>query len=159
MLDESKSYAWLESPYLIPTNEVRDSLRRAAARGVDVRIIIPPRGDRGVLTPLCTNSYIEEMLEAGVRIARYRSGYMHSKTIVCDDHLVTVGSTNIDPRSYILDYEINVFIDNEDYAHRMKEVFAADEAISDYMEKECWARRGLLARAGEKFARLGSAQF
>lgn len=159
MLDGSTKYAWLESPYLIPTREVRDSITGAARRGVDVRIIIPPRGDRGVLTPLCTNSYIEEMLEAGVKIARYRSGYMHSKTIVCDDRYVTVGSTNIDPRSYKLDYEINVFTDDEGYALRMKKVFAEDEGLSEYIDKEQWARRGLLARAGEKIARIGSAQF
>lgn len=159
MLDASRHYAWLESPYLIPTREIRDSLLRAAGRGVDVRIIIPPRGDRGVLTPLCTNSYVEEMLEAGVRIARYRNGYMHSKTVVCDDRYVTVGSTNIDPRSYILDYEINAFIDDGAYASQMKSVFAADEAQSDYIDLAVWKRRGLLARAAESFARLGSAQF
>lgn len=158
MLDDSERYAWLESPYLIPTREIRDSLLAAARRGVDVRIIIPPRGDRGVLTPLCSNSYIEELLEAGVRIARYRSGYMHSKTVVCDDRCVTVGSTNIDPRSYILDYEINAFVDDEAYALQMKSVFTADEALSDYMDLASWKRRGLLARAAEAFARIGSAQ-
>ena len=159
MLDGSKRYAWLESPYLIPTREIRDSLLNAARRGVDVRIIIPPRGDHGVLTPLCTNSYIEEMLKAGVRIARYRSGYMHSKTVVCDDRQATVGSTNIDPRSYILDYEINAFMDDEAYASLMKSIFKKDEEFSDYIDPEVWKRRGLLARAGEAFARLGSAQF
>ncbi len=159
MLDDSKQYAWLESPYLIPTNEVRDSLQRAARRGVDVRIIIPPRGDRGVLTPLCTNSYIQELQEAGVRIARYRDGYMHSKTAICDDRYVSVGSTNIDPRSYILDYEINAFIDSESYARKMKDIFLADEALSDYIDKDAWARRSILEKGAEAFARLGSAQF
>lgn len=159
MLDASRHYAWLESPYLIPTREVRDSLLAAAGRGVDVRIIIPPRGDRGVLTPLCSNSYVEELLEAGVRIARYRSGYMHSKTVVCDDRYVTVGTANIDPRSYKLNYEINAFIDDGAYALQMKSIFAADEAQSDYMDLAAWKRRGLLARAAESFARIGSAQF
>jgi len=158
MLDESTRYAWLESPYLIPTKEIADSLCNAARRGVDVRIIIPPRGDRGILTPLCSNAYVAQMLSAGVRVARYRNGYMHSKTIVSDDHSVTVGSTNIDPRSYILDYEINAFIDDTAYASQMKSIFAEDEAQSEYIDKDAWARRGLLERGAEAFAKLFSSE-
>ena len=158
MLDRSKRYAWLESPYFIPTPEIRDSLCNAARRGVDVRVIIPPRGDRGILTPTCSNAWIAEALEAGVRIARFNSGYMHSKTVVCDDRYVTVGSTNIDPRSYILDYEINAFIDSPSYAARMKSVFEDDEKLSKYIDKGEWNARPVLQKAWEAFVKQFSAQ-
>ena len=158
MIDSSERYFWIESPYLIPTPEVRDSLFRAAGRGVDVRILIPPRGDHGILTPLATSAYVAEFLEAGVKVARYNQGYMHSKTAVCDDHLVTVGSTNIDPRSYLLDYEINAFMDDTLYASQMKAIFEDDESVSTYIDKETWARRSLLQRAGEAFAKVFSSE-
>ncbi len=159
MLDSARDYAWLESPYLIPTPEIKAALCGAARRGVDVRLIIPPRGDRGVLTPLATKAYIQEVLDAGVRVATYDKGYMHSKTIVCDDRLVTVGSTNIDVRSYILDLEINAFIDNADFAARMKKVFLDDESVSTYIDPATWKKRPLYEKIAEGFAKIFSFEF
>ncbi len=158
IIDRSERYAWLESPYLIPTKEVQDSLFRAASRGVDVRIIIPPRSDRGWFTPLASKSYIAGFLDAGVKIAEYGKGFMHSKTIVCDDRYVSVGSTNIDPRSYILDYEINAFMDDPSYASVMKDIFIDDEQGAHYIDKDEWARRSLPEKTGEAFSKLLSAQ-
>ena len=159
ILDSAREYAWLESPYLIPTKEVMASICAAARRGVDVRLIIPPRGDRGVLTPLATKAYIQEALDAGVRIATYDKGYMHSKTIVCDDKIVTVGSTNIDVRSYVLDLEINAFIYSTEFASRMKQVFLDDESVSTYIEPETWKKRPFFQKLAEQFAKLFSFQF
>lgn len=159
ILDAARTYAWLESPYLIPTREVQDSLANAVSRGVDVRIIIPPRGDRGVINPIISRSYVEPLLEAGVKIAMYKNGFMHSKTLVVDDEWTSVGSTNMDPRSYILDFEINAFVRDKAYALQMKDVFLADEAHSKYLNKNLWARRSIFCKAAEAFTKLFSAQF
>lgn len=158
MLDESREYVWMESPYLIPTPQVRDSIIRAARRGVDVRIIIPPRGDRGILTPLATRAHVGEMLREGVRIWSYDPGYMHSKTIVCDGRYATVGSTNIDSRSYLLNLEVNAFIDDPAYEASLKEVFLADAAQSSEIDPAAWGHRPLLEKAAESFAKLFSYQ-
>lgn len=158
MLDESREYVWMESPYLIPTPQVRDSIIRAARRGVDVRLIIPPRGDRGVLTPLATKAYVGPMLREGVRIWLYDPGYMHSKTIVCDGRYATVGSTNIDSRSFLLDLEVNAFIDDPVYEASLKEIFLDDAARSSEIDPAAWARRPLPEKAAESFAKLFSYQ-
>ena len=112
-----------------------------------------------MLTPLATKAYIQEVLDAGVRVATYDKGYMHSKTIVCDDRLVTVGSTNIDVRSYILDLEINAFIDNADFAARMKKVFLDDESVSTYIDPATWKKRPLYEKIAEGFAKIFSFEF
>ena len=156
MLDSARDYAWLESPYLIPTKEIMASVCNAARRGVDVRIIIPPRGDRGVLTPLATKAHVQAFLDAGVKLATYNSGYMHSKTIVSDDRYVTVGSTNIDVRSYILDLEINAFMDDEPLALHMKQIFLQDESESTYIDPKAWPKRSFAEKAAEAFAKLFS---
>ena len=158
MLDSARDYVWLESPYLIPTKEVKEALCGAARRGVDVRLIIPPKGDRGVLTPLATKAYIQEVLDSGVRIATYDKGYMHSKTAVCDDRLATVGSTNIDVRSYLLDLEVNAFMDDPAFAARMKRVFQDDESCSTFIDPAAWKKRSFFSKAAESFAKLFSFQ-
>ncbi len=158
ILDTSQQYVYWESPYFIPTREVMQSICRAARRGVNVRIIIPPRGDRGILTPLASKSYLSEVLEAGADIYFYSKGYMHSKIVACDDRIATIGSTNIDPRSYLLDLEINAFIEDEKYTRTIKEIFLADEKDSEHITKEQWAERPCRQRLFEHIARLFSAQ-
>ncbi len=157
-VDESQQYVYCETPYFIPTKEVMQSLCRAARRGVDVRIIIPPRGDRGILTPLASHAYMQEALQAGIRIYFYNKGYMHSKLMVSDDRVATVGSTNIDPRSYLLDLEINAFMADESYAQEIKAIFAADEASSRLIPLAVWEKRPLWRKILERMARLMSAQ-
>ena len=158
MVDRSRRYVYWESPYFIPTTEVMQSLCNAARRGVDVRIIIPPRGDRGILTPMASKHYIAQALEAGVNIYFYRKGYMHSKITICDDRVVTIGSTNIDPRSYLLDLEIYAFVESKDYARQIKEIYWADEKDSERVSKDNWAQRPVMQRILERIAGLFSAQ-
>ena len=158
ILDESKEYVHWESPYFIPTKAVMQSLVEAAQRGVEVHITIPSRGDRGVLTPLASQSYIEEALQAGVHFYFYNKGYMHSKILACDDRIATVGSTNIDPRSYLLDLEINLFVEDRGYTRQIKEICLKDEQESQIITLEKWRQRPWVRRFLERTARLLSAQ-
>ena len=155
-ITRSERYVYIQSPYFIPTEPIMLALRNAALAGIDVRIMIPYRGDRGVLVPLASMSYIEEALTAGVKVAFYRKGYMHSKTIVSDDSFVTVGSTNVDIRSYELDFEINAFIYDEDLAIQARNVFLEDEKYSEYLDIETWRSRSRAQKSKESFARLFS---
>lgn len=154
MISQSRSYVYMESPYLIPTEPVLFALKNAALSGVDVRIIIPYRGDRGVIVPLASRSYVGELLSAGVRIFFYSNGYMHSKTAVSDDKVLTIGSTNMDVRSYEQDFEANAFIYDNTLAFKMKEIFLDDEAHSKEVNADKWFGRSALRKFSESLARL-----
>jgi len=156
MISQSRSYVYIESPYLIPTEPVLFALKNAALSGVDVRIIIPYRGDRGIIVPLASRSYVKELLTAGVRIFFYSNGYMHSKTAVSDDRVLTIGSTNMDVRSYEQDFEANAFIYNRALAFKMKNIFLEDEALSREVDPSEWSKRPVLKRFSESLARLFS---
>ena len=158
LLRGAQSYVWFESPYFIPPAELRRELLAAARRGVDVRVLVPPRGDRGEGTQWGSKSYFSEAMEAGVRIAHYQPGYMHSKIIVADDSTAVVGSCNIDYRSYLLCEEMAAVIHDGDYVASLKEVFLADEAQSRYVDPEAWPHRPLADKVRESLFRMVATQ-
>ena len=149
LLDRTTSYVYLETPYFIPTKEVKDALRRAARRGVDVRVLVPPRGDRGEATQYASRRHFASMMADGVKIGFYGEGFIHSKIIVADDSVAVVGSCNIDPRSHLLCEEIAAVVDSSAYAAELKEVFLADEAVSTYIDPAAWRHRSFKERCGE----------
>ena len=154
LLDGAERYAWFESPYFIPPDEVRQALLRAARRGVDVRVLLPPRGDRGETTQWASKSYFAEALAAGVKIGLYQPGYLHSKIIVSDDRTAVVGSCNIDPRSYLLCQEVAAVVDSADYAAELRSLFLADEAQSRRIDLAEWKHRPCREKANERLSRL-----
>ena len=156
MIAQSREYIYIQSPYLIPTEPVLLALRNAALSGVDVRIMIPYRGDRGIIVPLATRSYVKDVVTAGVKVNFYENGYLHSKAIVSDDRIVTIGSTNMDVRSYEQDFEINAFIYDREFARKMKEIYLKDEKHTWRVDPEKWAERPWPIRFRESLARLMS---
>ena len=153
LLHRAKRYAWFESPYFIPTDEIQEAMFGAAQRGVDVRLLLPPRGDQGEGTQLASKSYFARAMDAGVRIGIYRPGYMHSKIIVCDDTIAMVGSCNIDPRSHLLCQEVAAVIEDSNYARELKEIFLADSSASTYIDPAEWANRPCKQRLAETLMR------
>ena len=123
---------------------------------MDVRLIIPRRDDVNFIVTLASRSYIKDLLEAGVKIFFYEKGFMHAKTVVADDAVVSVGSTNLDIRSFEQDFEINAFIYDRDMAVRMRELFLQDQQNCSRVDPEAWARRPKPARFAESVARLFS---
>ena len=158
MLDQSQRYIYLESPYFIPTPEIMQAMCHAAQRGVDVRLLMPARSDRGVFILPASMSYVGKALDSGIKIGLYRNGFLHAKTIVADDITATIGSTNIDPRSYLLDLEIGAFVTSRDFALEIKQQFLNDETHSEYIDKNDWQHRPLHKKALERIARLLSPQ-
>jgi cardiolipin synthase len=100
--------AWLTSPYFVPDESMRTALLAAGLRGVDVRLLLPGRSDLRVVQA-AGRSYYPEMLRAGVRIWEYQDGFIHAKTLVVDDAVASVGSANMDIRSFELNHEITMF--------------------------------------------------
>ena len=152
----SRKYAYLQSPYFIPPEPLMRVLQNAALSGVDVRVMIPYRGDKGILPPLASKSYIDDALAAGIKIYFYRKGYMHAKTLVIDDCFVTIGSTNIDFRGFEQDFEINSFIYDSDLAREQREIFIKDQEDSHLITLEEWENRPRTEKAMESFARIFS---
>ncbi|MBR1644945.1 MAG: cardiolipin synthase [Bacteroidales bacterium] len=153
---QSRRYLYWQSPYFVPTEAVLLALRNAALGGVDVRLMVPARPDRGVLTAWATRSYFNDVLEAGVKVYLYEKGYMHAKTLVCDGCFATVGSTNIDVRSLEQHFEVNAFFYNHEIAERMTSVFLADAQDCVQIDAEQWFRRPRWTRFWEAVARLFS---
>ena len=152
----ARSYAYLQSPYFIPPEPIMKVLQNSALSGVDVRVMIPYRGDKGVLPPWASRSYIKEALNAGIKMYLYRKGYMHAKTMTIDDSLVTIGSTNIDFRGFEQDFEINAFMYDESMARQQRDIFLEDLKDAELIDPLEWDKRPLLDKAKESAARIFS---
>jgi phosphatidylserine/phosphatidylglycerophosphate/cardiolipin synthase-like enzyme len=152
----AKRYVYIETPYFLPTMAVLYALKMATQAGVDVRVLIPLRSDAR-FTEWASRSYLREAMDAGVQIGLYTPGFLHSKLMVCDDSIATCGSTNIDFRSFENNFEANVFIYDEDFASRMRQVFLNDEHQSvSFASVPRLASPGFMARLAESLARLFS---
>lgn len=116
---------WLTSPYFVPNESVTSALIVAALRGVDVRLLVPARPDHRTVY-LATCSYFRPLLEAGARILLYEKGFIHAKTIVVDSWVGTIGSANLDMRSFHLNFELNAFVYGDRFTQAMAAQFEKD---------------------------------
>ena len=126
---EAKNYVYIQTPYFMPNEPVLFALKTAALGGVDVRIMVPERCD-AFFVEWASRSYLREVAKAGVKVYLYRAGFLHSKTLICDDSIVACGSTNVDFRSFENNFEANIFIYNEVEALRHKNIFLDDQRHS-----------------------------
>jgi cardiolipin synthase len=109
----------------VPSQTVEAAITSAALRGVDTRLLVPERSDKW-LVRLAANSYFPALLEAGVRIYRYQRGFLHAKTLVVDDWMSSIGSANMDVRSFQLNYELDAFLFGKETCEQMAAQFLAD---------------------------------
>lgn len=145
----------ITTPYFIPNPEILTALCTASRSGVDVKIIIPYKGDSWIARH-ATNSFVEQMLESGVEVYHYRKGMVHAKTMVVDDHFATVGTANMDNRSFMLNFEINAIFYDEDIAAEMTEQYKLDLKECSPNSLEDWRHRSQFRRIKESFWRLWS---
>ena len=121
----ARRYLYLETPYFMPNDSVLFALKTAALAGVDVKVLCPMYCDARFVE-WASRSYLREVTEAGVQVNLYKTGFLHSKLMVCDDAITTCGSTNLDFRSFENNFEANIFFYDEGVALRMKKVFLRD---------------------------------
>ena len=150
----SRRYLYLQSPYFLPSESIRVSLHAAALSGVDVRVMIPTQPDKGHITINASRWYVEQMLQAGVRFYFYDNGYMHSKTIVSDDQVTSIGSVNIDSRSLSQAFEIDAFIYDSEVALHQKQLFLDDIKFCHELDLKTWQQRPRWDRVKESFCHL-----
>ncbi len=149
----AKDYFWIANAYLIPDESILTALKIAALSGVDVRIIIPEKSDSR-LAHFSTQSYLEELMEAGVKIYLYQAGFIHCKTFLSDDLLLSIGTANWDQRSFDQNFEVNAFIYDADLATQLKNDFEADLANSRLLELETFMNRPSWQRMLSALARM-----
>jgi cardiolipin synthase len=149
----SRQRLWIASPYFVPDEGVLTALQAAAIRGVDVRILIPERADH-LLVWLSAFSYFEESIPYGVRIFRYRRGFLHQKVMLVDHRLAAVGSANLDNRSFRLNFEITGFSPDSAFVDAVARMLEADFEASVEARVEDFSAKPFLFRAACRVARL-----
>ncbi|MBU1225562.1 MAG: cardiolipin synthase B [Gammaproteobacteria bacterium] len=137
--------------YFVPDPQLREALAAAARRGVDVQIILPGKTDSWVVFH-AGRSHYDELLRAGVRIYERRDAVLHSKTATIDGVWSTIGSTNLDWRSFLHNDELNAVILGTEFAQQMAAMFGQDRAASEPIDPRRWQRRSLLLRLQEWLA-------
>ncbi len=155
MISSAKNRIYITTPYLVPDESIMDALKAAALSGVDVRIVIPANPDH-FLVYWATQDNIESLLEAGVRVYAYEKGFVHAKLIVVDSEISTVGTANMDVRSFRINFEVNAFVYDVDVAKRLEDDFFNDLKNCREIELEAHQARGLGRRFLESLGRLVS---
>ncbi len=151
----AKKYIYIHTPYFMPNELVSGCIQMAALSGIEVCLMIPEKSDSRFAN-LSTKTFLEEVMEAGVRVFLYTAGMLHSKAIVIDDTVSIVGSTNIDERSFAQNFEANAFIYEEKTAIQLKKLFIDDMADCEELDLETWNKRPRRKKLAESFARLFS---
>jgi cardiolipin synthase len=149
----AKSRIYMETPYFIPDRSLAMGLRTAALSGVDVRLVIPYVCDTKLVMH-ATLSYVEELLKAGVRVYRYKKGFMHAKVLLVDDLLACVGTANLDMRSFFSNFELNALLFDEGAIKRLEGDFEQDLRDSEELELSRFKQRPRRQKAWEAGARL-----
>lgn len=150
-ITSAKKSIHITNPYFIPDGRMVDALLAAAARGVQVVVLVPGKIDHKI-TYRASRSNYGRMLLGGIQIYEYTAALMHAKTMVVDGIWATIGSTNFDNRSFALNEELNLTVYDSAFARRMEEIFHEDIKDSKKITYEAWEARGLKEKFFELFA-------
>lgn len=154
IIESAKEYVYIQSPYLILDKATLESIRLSCLKGVDVEILIPSKPDHPFVY-WATYSYIGELLEYGAKVYLYdENSFMHAKTIVADNRVLTIGTANMDIRSFKLNFEMNAFIYSESDAKKQRDIFKEDVENSEELTKEIYDNRGGVIKLKESISRL-----
>lgn len=116
---------YITTPYFIPDDSILMAIKTAALSGIDVKLIIPARPDHKIVF-WATMSYVEELLEAGVKVYQYEKGFVHAKVLIVDGVVASLGTANMDLRSFFYNFEVNALIYDKETVTRLKADFSED---------------------------------
>ncbi|WP_088006146.1 cardiolipin synthase [Indiicoccus explosivorum] len=153
MISDADEYVYIQTPYFIPDPSFYDAIRIAAMSGIDVRIMIPNKPDHP-LVYWATYSYAGQLARAGAKVYIYENGFLHTKMIVADHRVATVGTANIDVRSFKLNFEVNAFIYDAAVAKSLTDQFLKDIELSTELTYEIYRSRTRLVKTKESLALL-----
>ena len=158
LIQEARKSVFIQTPYFVPDDLLLDTLKSAVLSGIDVKIMIPNKADHPFIYWI-NQYYVGELLRLGANIYRYENGFIHSKTILVDEEVVSVGTCNFDYRSFYLNFEINLNIYNKEIANSFKTQYYKDIAISKKLTFNDFKRRSIFTKVKESVCRLLSPIF
>ncbi len=147
-INRAQRNIWMTHAYFIPDEGTVDALVDAAARGVDVRLLLPAKSNH-IVADWISRGYFRRMLDAGITIHRFRDAMMHAKTATIDGNWSTIGTANVDRLSMSGNYEINVEIIDKDFAEEMERIFATDLTNCLPLTLDEWEARDVYSRFTE----------
>ncbi len=153
LINKAKNNIYIQSPYFIPDDVILEAICLAAESGVDVRVMIPCKPDHPFVY-WATYSYMEDLLEAGVKCYTYDNGFLHAKTVMVDGIACSVGSANMDIRSFCLNFEVNAVIYDPATTQKLEDYFIEDLRKSTRITQYAYSRRSLWIRFKEQISRL-----
>ena len=153
LINTAQDHIWIQTPYLIPDDSVLDALRVAAHSGIDVRIMIPCKPDHPFVYR-ATQYYAHVLANEGVTIYTYQRGFLHAKTMLIDGKMSSVGSANLDFRSFKLNFEINAFIYDSDTTDQLEQIFVNDIRNSRVVTAAAFDRQSRWLHFKQRFSRL-----
>jgi cardiolipin synthase A/B len=154
MILAAEKHIYIQSPFFIPDDSIAEALKAAALSGIDVRLMCTPRGGVYQLPYAAANTYFADMAEAGVRVYLYQKGYFHPKTISIDGQVCSVGTANMDIRSFSINYESNAVIYDATVAQELEADFLKDiEECKEFTVEE-YEKRPFSHRLSDSFCRL-----
>lgn len=152
-INSAETRIFLTNAYFVPDPQLLAALKEAVQRGVDVRLLLPDKIDSALVFH-ASRSYYDELLSAGVKIYERQDALLHAKTALIDGVWSTVGSTNLDWRSFVNNQEINAVMLGQDFGAQMQALFEKDLESSKLVTLEAWRKRSIGARIKERAARL-----
>ncbi len=152
-ITHAENSIYLTTPYFVPEAQMLKALADAAARGVDVKILLPGYSDSSLVF-YASRHYYDRLLKAGVQLFERRGGMLHAKTAVVDDVWSTIGSNNLDTQSFLTNDEANAVILGRDFADGMQAMFERDLEESDQITLEKWEKRSFVNHLKEWSARM-----
>lgn len=155
LISKAKKSIYIQTPYFIPDDTIQDLLKIAVLSGVKVNIMIPNKPDH-IFVYWATLYNAGELLELGAKIYTYENGFLHSKVLIIDDEVSTIGTANMDMRSFYVNFEIKTIIYNEAFALKLKEEFYKDIKLSKELTLEKYRNRGRKVKIKESISRLVS---
>ncbi|WP_410512661.1 cardiolipin synthase [Paenibacillus sp. BR2-3] len=155
MITSAQKSVWIASPYFIPDEDILTALRVAAMSGLDVRLLFPAKPDKW-LPFLASHSYFPALLDSGVKIFEYEKGFIHSKLLIVDGEIATIGTANMDMRSFHLNFEVNALLLQTDSVKRIVADFERDLLSTRQIVEETFMDKRLHERLLESAARLMS---
>ena len=145
MLDHAQKKVRIVNPYFVPTNKVRKAIKRTIDRGVEVEIMLSAKSDIP-LTPDATHWIGRKLAKRGAKVYLFNGGFHHTKVMMVDDQMCTVGSSNLDSRSLRCDYEVNTVIFDKDVTKQLNDMFDEDLKTSDLLTHERWMKKSVWKR-------------
>jgi cardiolipin synthase len=152
-INSAETQISLTNAYFVPDSQLVIALKEAVQRGVDTRLILPSKTD-SALVFYASRSFYDELLTAGLKIYERQDTILHAKTALIDGVWSTVGSTNMDWRSFVYNQEIDAVILGQDFGKKMLSLYESDLALSKRITLDEWKKRSIFSRLKENFARL-----